>query len=918
MFKGLVRQGVTFLLAFTLLASSFQSVLAAEAASDEGGVNGTQEESSEISAVDESSMVNGHDSTETQTENNDSTNEDSSNGDSDISVNESDAVSDESSTPEGNEESRQNEDSIPEKSPSVTDESSTGDLTDVQSDEALVDRAYGVAEVLFEPASQNLLTVASMSLFSIAENSDSSRMGLRDGISFRKLITDENKYPDQNNVQYLVIHDTGNTNKGATAINHYYYFLNNVGRSAHYFVDDHEVIQIIEDKDGAWHCGDGKGQYGITNTNSLSIETCVNSDGNYEEAIQNTIDLAAYLMYTYNLPMDRLVRHYDASRKNCPAQMNQDGQWTDWYNFKAAVAAKLKTYGPSSSDPGEEEPEEPSEEAPGRRYTSILGESEVSASELIDAIVKVNPDFNPEIAEAYIEIGAKYGVRGDIAICQAILETGWFKYGGQVPASSNNFCGLKTSKTQTETEEFAVFATPQEGVEAHIQHLYAYATTKDLPEGTTLVDPRFQLVNRGCATSWEDLSGRWAVPGYSVETYANMDEAREYRDSYGDKIVKLYEKSMNGVVDGETTDTPGQRPILQQGSLGIYVKELQTLLNQWGYTCDVDGSFGPATLKNVKAFQTDHGLSVTGVVDAATWNKLLETPEQPTEPEQPAEPEQPVEPEQPAEPEQPVEPEQPSTSNPPDVSGKPVLTKGKTGSAVRELQTLLNQKGFACDVDGSFGPATLATVKAFQAANGLAVDGSVGPATWTALLSGSNGSSTTTPTTPTTPEQPSTSNPPDVSGKPVLRKGKTGSAVRELQTLLNQKGFACDVDGSFGPATLAAVKAFQAANGLAVDGSVGPATWTALLSGSSSSGTTTTPSTTTSSSSASSKPVLRKGKTGSAVRELQTILRNKGYNISVDGSFGPATLAAVKAFQAANGLVVDGSVGPATWAALLA
>ncbi|MFR5073675.1 MAG: N-acetylmuramoyl-L-alanine amidase family protein, partial [Bianqueaceae bacterium] len=174
-------------------------------------------------------------------------------------------------------------------------------------------------------------------------------MGLRDGISFQKLITDENKYPDQNNVQYLVIHDTGNTNKGATAINHYYYFLNNVGRSAHYFVDDHEVIQIIEDKDGAWHCGDGKGQYGITNTNSLSIETCVNSDGNYEEAIQNTIDLAAYLMYVYDLPMDRLVRHYDASRKNCPAQMNKDGQWTDWYNFKAAVAAKLKTYGPSSS-----------------------------------------------------------------------------------------------------------------------------------------------------------------------------------------------------------------------------------------------------------------------------------------------------------------------------------------------------------------------------------------------------------------------------------------------------------------------------------------------------------------------------------------------------------------------------------------
>ena len=57
--KGFVRQGITFLLAFTLLAGSFQSVLATEAAGNEGGVNGTQEESSAISTVDESSMVNG-------------------------------------------------------------------------------------------------------------------------------------------------------------------------------------------------------------------------------------------------------------------------------------------------------------------------------------------------------------------------------------------------------------------------------------------------------------------------------------------------------------------------------------------------------------------------------------------------------------------------------------------------------------------------------------------------------------------------------------------------------------------------------------------------------------------------------------------------------------------------------------------
>ena len=67
--------------------------------------------------------------------------------------------------------------------------------------------------------------------------------------------------------------------------------------------------------------------------------------------------------------------------------------------------------------------------------------------------------------------------------------------------------------------------------------------------------------------------------------------------------------------------------------------------------------------------------------------------------------------------------------------------------------------------------------------------------------------------------------------KPTLRKGDSGSYVTLLQTELIQRGYSCGksgADGKFGNDTLAAVKAFQKANGLTVDGVVGKATWAAL------------------------------------------------------------------------------------------
>lgn len=150
---------------------------------------------------------------------------------------------------------------------------------------------------------------------------------------------------NSNNIKYIVLHDVG---AKSTAKNNVDYFAGgNRGASAHYFVDDTSIWQSVEDKHGAWHCGDGYGRYGITNQNSIGIEMCLPSGTVTAKTEQNTLELVKYLMAKYNVPADRVVRHYDASRKNCPAQFNKDGKWTRWNAFKAKLVAKSSTTKPS-------------------------------------------------------------------------------------------------------------------------------------------------------------------------------------------------------------------------------------------------------------------------------------------------------------------------------------------------------------------------------------------------------------------------------------------------------------------------------------------------------------------------------------------------------------------------------------------
>ncbi|MGX7196714.1 N-acetylmuramoyl-L-alanine amidase [Enterococcus olivae] len=144
-----------------------------------------------------------------------------------------------------------------------------------------------------------------------------------------------------NDIKYIIIHDVGSK---STAKNNVDYFAGgNRNASAHYFVDDTSIWQSVEDHNGAWSVGDGGNKYGINNTNSIGIEMCLPSGTVTAKTEQNTLELVKYLMAKYNVPADRVVRHYDASRKNCPAQFNLDGKWTRWYAFKAKLEGKTVT-----------------------------------------------------------------------------------------------------------------------------------------------------------------------------------------------------------------------------------------------------------------------------------------------------------------------------------------------------------------------------------------------------------------------------------------------------------------------------------------------------------------------------------------------------------------------------------------------
>ena len=358
----------------------------------------------------------------------------------------------------------------------------------------------------------------------------------------------------------------------------------------------------------------------------------------------------------------------------------------------------------------------------------------------------------------------------------------------------------------------------------------------------------------------KDLQTKLKKLGY-YDAYVDGD--------YGDTTVaavKAFQKKYNLTADGiagketlkkldsvyKNADSDKDDDSLRMGDSGSAVKDLQTKLKKLGYyDGTVDSTFGSGTYAAVRAFQKKYNLTADGVAGSETLKKLDSV-----------------------------------YKNADSDKDGDSLRMGDSGSDVKDLQTKLKKLGYYDGtVDSTFGSGTYAAVKAFQKKYNLTADGVAGSETLKKLDSAYKNAD---------------SDKDDGS----LRKGATGSAVKNLQTKLKKLGFYnASIDGDYGDTTVAAVKAFQKKYNLTADGVAGSETLKKLDNAYKNADSNTS----------TDDDSLRKGATGTAVKTLQTNLKKLGfYTAYVDGSFGSTTESAVKAFQKKYGLTADGVAGSAT------
>lgn len=141
-----------------------------------------------------------------------------------------------------------------------------------------------------------------------------------------------------NRMDYITVHQTANTSRGANAQAHANLIDNGFAATWHYTVDDTQAIQSFYESTICYHAGDGA--RGPGNNRSIGIELCVNSDGNYNKTVDNAVTLIQGIMKRRNIPLSRVVTHGHWTGKHCPREILNGVHGVDWNEFKRRLAGR--------------------------------------------------------------------------------------------------------------------------------------------------------------------------------------------------------------------------------------------------------------------------------------------------------------------------------------------------------------------------------------------------------------------------------------------------------------------------------------------------------------------------------------------------------------------------------------------------
>lgn len=418
-------------------------------------------------------------------------------------------------------------------------------------------------------------------------------------MNINKKITGYNrKVTNGRKIEGIVIHAVGAVSSAKN--NAIYYASKYIGASAHYFCDPNEIWQSVEDKDVAWHCGTA-GYYKqkhptLRNSNTIGIEMCQDTTSTVAAGtIANTATLVQYLMKKYDIPADKVVRHWDIVNKRCPSMYVDDAKWNE---LKAILVGETS------------------------QATVTLADAQ---TELKKALGIIPGGGSLEKAQATLK--AALGINSSTTTTSSNPTTNAVNYNVNLPTGITLRKGSKGTNVgilQTALNKLILagltvdcdFGSKTENAVKKFQTTYINACGKaDCIVGDRTIKAINTLLNGGTLSQTTNQSTQ--TNGFN----ANIRDLQWALNKDGFTDAKCRKLSEDGIW-GTNTAAAINKVILSTNTKGKYTNV--TAWVQCRVGASIDGLYGPNTKAKVKEYQAKNGLTADGIAGPKTITRIAE------------------------------------------------------------------------------------------------------------------------------------------------------------------------------------------------------------------------------------------------------------------------------------------------------